>query len=98
MKSKIFGIPMLGLVVGLGLIVTQSAFTGSHRQLSNWGYDQQTDTFVDISNKTMDNRDKPSPGTYSCLGAENICSGQHEGTPSDVSELENPETGNFREN
>jgi hypothetical protein len=86
----------LALVLGLGLAITQSSF--KNRDVKRWGYNHLTGSFTDITNKTMDNGIDPAVGSYSCLPSGQVCSGDAESEPTDVSELSNQSSGTFRQN
>jgi hypothetical protein len=93
---KKLSIGILALVMGTGIALTQSSFKA--QTTTRWGYVQSTNTFVDISGKSEDDRAHPASGTYSCIASTNVCSGDDASTPTEVSDLSNTEAGNFRLN
>lgn len=87
MIRRKMSIPVIALLLGLGIVTTQSAFK-SKTVAPNWGISGSTT--VSLAGKTLDNSDDPAPGTYSCRDDGN-CAGFYNGagqpTPGQLTDI-----------
>lgn len=97
MIRRKMSIPVIALLLGIGIVTTQSAFKPQVND-PNWGFDGVDYHY--IGDRTMDNSEDPEPGTYSCLGEENICAGYYSGSgePTSTTQLVDQEEGFFQLN
>jgi len=102
--AKNVSIPvLLALVLVGGVAEAKTLYAKNarkaHQDETLWGVIQgTTPTFVDLTGVTEDNSAHPASGTYSCTASSNICSGYSSSTPTNTGDLDDTNTGDFRQN